>query len=181
MEATLPSGHDGAAQMETALNVACLHCDHTEQVTPGDIVDAHRTLTFRAMSRVAAYSLFRLADGQITGGGSIYNAPTTGAMEQLGLPYWPLMHMSMTSRDGTPTALFDYQSAAETKKKAQSSAGYKPMAELLAQGSVSMADLEISTDAASVRQAIDDAMADPGKFGPYSRVTIPRPEVTNHG
>lgn len=181
MNVSLPAHHDAAAAMDTPLDVACMHCDHTESVTPGDVIEAKRTLTFRAMSRVAAYSLFRLADGQITGGGSIYNAPTAGAMEQLGLPYWPLMHMSKTTGTAHEHRLFNYWSAATTKKKARTLPNFDVMAKILFAGKVSMADLEISTNAEDVRQAIEDALQKPGAFTPYSRIDVPPAEATNHG
>ncbi|HUS26546.1 MAG TPA: hypothetical protein VMY99_04340 [Nevskiaceae bacterium] len=166
--------------METPLAACCLQCAHTETIAPADIVAQGRTLTFRAMARVAAYSLFRVGDGHITGGGSAYNQPVKAALKQLNLPYWPIMHMAVVNRQGEPSALFDYQSAATTKRRASSQPGYTPMVAALQQGNVSMADLEISTTPAQVRSAIQESLQHPGAFGPHSRINV-RQQAGLHG
>lgn len=162
-----------AAGLETHVAAQCLHCKHSEAVTLGEIIDSGRTLSFRAMARVAAYSLFGIADGHVTGGGSIYNAPTEAALKDLGLPYYPLMYMSKVDGQGQHTALFQYESGTTRRKKASTLAGYEAAKQQVREGRVSIADLEISTSAEAVRAGIEDAMRDPGAFNTHSRIVVP--------
>jgi hypothetical protein len=174
MEVVIHAANPATSGRETPLIVDCMNCDHQEDTTIGDVLNSGRKLTFRAMARVAAYSLFGLGDGHITGGGSIYNTPTEGAFRDLGLPYFPLMHMAKVDANGEHTGLFDYISAATTKKKAQRHPGYEAAKELVRTGGVSMADLEISATRSDVKAGIEAALSDPGSFGPHNRIFVPR-------
>jgi hypothetical protein len=179
MEVSIASADSAITGHETNLATKCLDCNHQENTTVGDVLASGRRLAFRAMARVTAYSLFGLGDGHITGGGSVYNAPTAGAFRELGLPYFPIIHMSKTNDEGERTGVIEYSSGALAKKKAETQQGFQAASELVREGGVSMADLEISTNPDVVRDAIAIAMHKPGAFGPHSRVRVPKNEEQN--
>ena len=178
MEVVIHTADPTRTDYETPLIADCQNCDHQEDTTVSEVLGSGRRLTFRAMARVAAHSLF-LGDGHITGGGSIYNIPTEDAFKTLGIPYFPLMHMAKTDADGDRSGVFQYDSAVLSKKKAQQLPGYEAAKALVHEGGVSMADLEISTSPASVRAGIEAALASPGNFGPHSRVVVPKEQTEN--
>lgn len=141
--------------MESAMQCSCLECKSTVVLTPEQVLHQRRPLTWRAMPRVAAYSLFGIAEGHITGGGSVYNAPTAGAMKELGLPYFPLMNMDKRNADGDKVGIFIYDSYLTRRKGADKQKFHAQAIQVVTEGRAAMMDMVLSLGRSRLRDAVE--------------------------
>lgn len=144
---------DGEIHMESVIGARCMHCGHTETTNPQEIVNSDRKITWRAIPRVVAYSTLGIADGHITGGGSIYNATAENTINGLGIPYFPVTNMNKTDENGTRTGIFRYQSAANTKGEFSNEQRL-----FVQQGRAAMADLVLSVGVHQLKDALEKTL-----------------------
>src|SRR3989304_9269308 len=155
--------------METPIMSRCMHCGHEETSTAGDIIEKEGKSTWRAIPRVIAYSTLGIADGHITGGGSVYNEVAETVSNSIGIPYFPIIHMSKSIGNGGREGIFDYQSSA-IGNKGQS---VEKATNFVIEGNASMVDLILSIGVDQLKQSIAETL----ESGVYtdSRVKCPEP------
>lgn len=139
--------------MDTKLFSTCMQCGHSETTTPSEVVSSGRPITWRAIPRVVAYSTFGIGDGHITGGGSIYNETAKKTANALGIPYFPITHMSKHNSLDAKSGLFYYQSPACSKGR------FPVIAEkFVMEGRAAMADLLLSVGVNQLKDAINNVV-----------------------
>lgn len=161
--------------LESPLSATCLGCGHKEHLTPGVVVEEGRTLTWMAIPRVFLYSTLGIADGHITGGGSVYNEIVNTASRNMGITYFPLIWMARNNDNGERWGLFQYKSFSVTRKdKLHRMPGYPKAVRFVNEGRAAMADLFLSIGVGQLRNVVEDALA--GGIDTKSRLECPEPE-----
>jgi hypothetical protein len=159
--------------LESQIASRCMQCGHDETSSPGNLLETGRQLTWRAIPRVIAYSTLGVADGHITGGGSVYNGIAQQASDNIGLDYFPIVHMSKVDEHGEKTGIFNYPSAALSKAKGPN---LKQAETFVKEGRAAMTDLIMSVGVSQLKEklkeSLDTGISTNVKF--YFEETIPR-------
>lgn len=167
-------------RLDSCLSAKCLECGHTENLTPQEVVDSQRIVTWRAIPRVFLYSALGVADGHITGGESVYNDVVAKASGEIGIPYFPITWMDKKDANGNLSGIFQYESFANTRKNDLSALpGYQNSVQTVNDGSAAMADLIISIGMSGLKQAVNEFLEK--QVSTASRVQCPPPLPKNMG
>lgn len=164
-----------APNLDSPILSTCLECNHSETLTSRMVIERERLLTWRAIPRVFLYSALGIADGHITGGGSVYNKTAQTASRNIGIPYFPITWMDKNNDDGEQEGIFRYQSFSVTKKpNMQQMPGYQKAVRFVHEGGAAMADLFLSIGVGQLKNVVEDALA--SGIDTKSRLECPEPE-----
>lgn len=162
------------ANMDTPVHARCMECKHEEFTTPRDVTTERRQLTWKAIPRVVLYSTL-LADGHITGGGSVYNQAARGGLEELGIPYFPITWMDKHEASGNKRGIFKYESSAIPAGRGVHELEARTF---VLEGRAAMTDLVLSVGVEQLRESIEQTLGE--KLTTSSRVICPEPVAKAH-
>ena len=142
------------AGMDSQVYAKCMQCSFEETTSPQDIINQGRPLTWKAIPRVVLYSTI-VADGHITGGGSIYNQAAKEGSERIGIPYFPITWMDKQDQEGNKVGVFNYQSTSTFREKG---AYVSEAKSFVREGKAAMADLVLSIGVEQLKGSIEEIL-----------------------